>query len=29
MKNTLEGDNSRINKAKEQISKLEDKMVER
>ena len=28
MKNTLEGVNSRINKAEEQISELEDKMVE-
>ena len=28
IKNTLEGINSRISEAKEQISKLEDKMVE-
>ena len=29
IKNTLEGINSRISEAEEQISKLEDKMVER
>ena len=28
IKNTLEGTNSRINEAKEQISELEDRMVE-
>ena len=28
MKNTLEGINSRINEAKEQVSELEDRMVE-
>ena len=28
MKNTLEGSNSRINEAEEQISELEDRVVE-